>query len=94
MTTTRKQEWTAKSVGLAFVVSLSLMLVFLQLREIGIGVDLVWEPTIVPALAGAVVLAVRHRRTWLLALVLYMPSAAFVLYWLMFLMAMRAGNVL
>jgi hypothetical protein len=94
MNVAKNDGWTAKSIGMATVVSVTLFLVFKQLAEIGIGLELNWEVAFVPALGGAVVLGARHRRTWWLALLLFLPSMTFVLFWMAFLMAFVEGDAL
>lgn len=86
--------WTAASVVMAMAVSLGLMLVLRQLSQFGVGGRPEWTLIVTPAMAGSLVLGARHRGTWLLALLLYLPSMMFVLYWLTFFIAIRGGDAL
>lgn len=84
--------WTAKSVGMATVASLLITLVFKQLAEFGIGATLLLESMFVSALGGSIVLGLRHRGTWLLSLLLFLPSMMFVLFWISFAMGIGEGG--
>lgn len=92
MSVTTNEGWTVKSVVMATAVSLALMLVVVRLAELGIGLGLGWASLFLPALGGAIFLGLRHRRTWLLSLLVFLPLMMFLLVLVVVSMGIAEGN--
>jgi hypothetical protein len=86
------ESWTLKSVLIATGLSLSLVLVVVQLRELGLRLTVGWETVILPALGGATFLGLRHRGTWLLSFLVFLPLMTFVLVLVVVSMGVAEGN--